>query len=375
MRLLLLANATASSVTARTRVLIQTLLNDRHDVQLALTQRRGHAARLAREAAASGIDVVVVLAGDGTLNEVANGLAGTKCALGALPGGSTNVFARTIGTDDDPLAATTAICDSLDEDRIELIGLGEATPLGAATPQGVAAPQGAAENIGGRLFLFHCGIGFDAAVVKRVEQWPKLKRYLAHPLYLVSAMAALVGGELHNSPMTVSLGSESGGGTASSADAANSNGGTASSFTVVLNTDPYTYLGSRPLSVAPAANLHNGLSVVALRTTSPKAAVSALTGALRNSDGIGQLDSSVIYRSDDLAAVSVMASAGKQTRWGKNRSASKFGNQASNQADNQVGYQIGYQIDGDYLGKVAGLSFTHRARILPVVLPQPPVPS
>src|SRR5688500_1023085 len=106
MRVLLVVNPSASSVTARGRVVIQKALSADHEVTMAETSRRGHAARLAQGAAADGVDVVVVLGGDGTLNEAANGLAGTPTALGVLPGGSTNVFARTIGMANEPIEAT-----------------------------------------------------------------------------------------------------------------------------------------------------------------------------------------------------------------------------------------------------------------------------
>ncbi len=350
MRVLLLANGTASSVTARTRVLIKTLLNDRYEVELALTQHRGHASRLAYEAAMSGIDAVVVLGGDGTLNEVANGLAGTKCALAALPGGSTNVFARTIGTDDDPLVATTTICNALDEGRIELIGLGEATPgAGAVSHEQTRPTDPSSPN--SRLFLFHCGIGFDAAVVNRVERRPKLKRYLAHPLYMMAAVETWLRSEHRNTKMTVSHNSSGPARASDSVSASNlaSDGndnaassctdGITSSFTVVLNTDPYTYLGSLPLSLAPAANLQNGLSVIALRSTKASVVARTLAGALKNSDGLSQLDSTVLHRVDNLTELTVCATG------------------------------IGYQIDGEYLGKTDCLQFTHRPRILPVVIP------
>ena len=89
-----------------------------------MTSRRGHASRLARGAAATGTDVVAVLGGDGTLNEAANGLAGTECALAALPGGSTNVFARTIGLADEPLDATAQLVAATAANSIESVGLG-----------------------------------------------------------------------------------------------------------------------------------------------------------------------------------------------------------------------------------------------------------
>ncbi len=123
-KLLLLVNESASSVTPRSRVVIQKALAADHDVTLAETSRRGHAARLAQGAAANGIDVVVVLGGDGTLNEAANGLARTACALAPLPGGSTNVFARTIGLPNDPIEATGVLLDALARRSIRRVGLG-----------------------------------------------------------------------------------------------------------------------------------------------------------------------------------------------------------------------------------------------------------
>ncbi|MCZ7525000.1 MAG: acylglycerol kinase family protein [Acidimicrobiia bacterium] len=85
MRLLLIVNATASSVTARRRVVIRKALSADHQVELVETSRRGHATRLARSAALEGFDCVVVLAGDGTLNEAADGLAGSATALAPSP--------------------------------------------------------------------------------------------------------------------------------------------------------------------------------------------------------------------------------------------------------------------------------------------------
>ena len=72
------------------------------------TNRRGHATRFAQDAARRGVDVVIGYGGDGTLNEVATGVAGTDTALGVLPGGSTNVFARTLGMPNDPVARRAA---------------------------------------------------------------------------------------------------------------------------------------------------------------------------------------------------------------------------------------------------------------------------
>src|SRR5438045_2902160 len=144
MRLLLIVNETATAVTARRRVLVQRVLGADHKLEVEETSRRGHATRLARGAALDGVEVVVVLGGDGTLSEAADGLAGTTTALAPLPGGSTSVFARTIGVARDPLEATGQLLASLHRNSYRRIGVG---------------------CVNGRRFLFHTGLGFDAAVV------------------------------------------------------------------------------------------------------------------------------------------------------------------------------------------------------------------
>src|SRR3954447_17318078 len=167
MRLLLIVNSSASSVTARGRVVIQKALSADHQVTVAETNRRGHAMRLAQGAANGGVDVVVCLGGDGTLNEAANGLAGTETALAPLPGGSTNVFARQLELPDDPIEATGVLLDALDRGNIRSVGLG---------------------NVNRRYYLFHVGVGFDAAVVEQVEKRAALKRYAGHALFAYAAL-------------------------------------------------------------------------------------------------------------------------------------------------------------------------------------------
>ncbi|HEY0397894.1 MAG TPA: diacylglycerol kinase family protein, partial [Acidimicrobiia bacterium] len=113
MRILLIVNATASSVTARARVVIAKALAADHELTVAETTRRGHAERLAHGAANDGFDVVVAMGGDGTLNEAANGLGGAETALAPLPGGSTNVFARALGYPKDTVPAASALLRAL----------------------------------------------------------------------------------------------------------------------------------------------------------------------------------------------------------------------------------------------------------------------
>src|SRR5438270_733243 len=152
----------------RARVVIRKALSADHDVTMAETSRRGNATRLAQDAAAAGYDAVVVLGGDGTLNEAANGLAGSQTAMATLPGGSTNVFARTLGIAQDPVEATGELLSALARGSLRRIGLG---------------------SVNGRYFLFHVGMGFDAAVVSQVERRAALKRYAGHPLFVYAAFS------------------------------------------------------------------------------------------------------------------------------------------------------------------------------------------
>lgn len=307
MKLLLLVNSSASSVTPRSRVVIQKALSADHQVTLAETNRRGHATRLAQGAAADGIAVVVVLGGDGTVNEAANGLAGTNCALATLPGGSTNVFARTIGLPNDPIEATGLLLDALAHGSIRRVGLG---------------------SVNGRYFLFHTGVGYDAAVVAQVERRSALKRYASHPLFIYAAFDTWLRHYDRSRPrFSVDFGGDD------TVDDAY--------LTIVLNTNPYTYLGNRPLDLAPEATLERGLAAVTLRTM-------AFVPTLR-------IIGSVLARSRGF----------RRSRWVDHRT----------DLDGLTieGYgPVPYQVDGDYLGDAEQLRFRHEPDLLDLVLPERP---
>lgn len=231
---MLIVNSAASSVTGRRRVVIHKALSADHEVKAAETVRRGHATRLARAAASENADLVVVLGGDGTLNEAANGLVGTDTALAALPGGSTNVFARIIGVPDDPVEAVGQLLDALERDSITEIGLGV---------------------VDGRYFLFHCGIGFDAAVVELVESRGPWKRWAGHPLFIYAAISTWAQRAIRQrAPMRL-------------VDT-DGDGFAEGRMTIVLNANPYTYLGGRGLDLLPAKTLNEPLATVTLKSLS-----------------------------------------------------------------------------------------------------------
>ncbi len=303
MKVLLLVNSSASSVTARSRVVIQKALSADHDVTLAETSRRGHATRLAQGAAATGTEVVVVLGGDGTLNEAANGLAGSSCALAPLPGGSTNVFARTIGLPNDPIEATGDLLDALARGSIERIGLGA---------------------VNGRYFLFHVGMGFDAAVVAQVERRASLKRYAGHPLFVYAGFDTWIRHYDRSRPrFSVRF-----------ADGSVVDDGY---LCICLNTNPYTYLGNRPLDLVPEATLDRGLATVTFKSLGFLPLIRAVGAALTGND-IRRLSWMDVRTDVDH----IVAESGRP---------------------------FPYQVDGDYLGETTRLDLRHTPAALRLVLP------
>src|SRR3954467_5369118 len=86
MRALLVVNPRATTTSERSRDVLVRALRSAVDLSVEYTTRRGHATSLARAAAESGVDVVVTLGGDGTVNEAVNGLMTAPAAYGGLPG-------------------------------------------------------------------------------------------------------------------------------------------------------------------------------------------------------------------------------------------------------------------------------------------------
>ncbi len=304
MRVLLIVNATASSVTARRRVVIQKALGADHDLVVAETSRRGHAARLARGAAAEGVEVVAVLAGDGTLNEAADGLVGTETALAPLPGGSTNVYARSLGIADDPVEATSELLESLDRRSFQRIGLG---------------------RVGDRHLLFHCGVGFDAAVVESVERRAAFKRYAAHPLFVAAAFDTWLRTYDHSHGRFAVTFPD--GETVPDA-----------TFLIISKTSPYTYLGRRPLVVAPAASLTSELSFTVIRARHTLGILSIVARAFL-SPRLLHRQRHVVQR-DGVGAATITSDE-----------------------------PFPYQVDGDYLGDVRRLDVAYVPDALTLVVP------
>ncbi len=231
MRAVLVFNPKATATNARVRDVIRRALESDLKLDVVETKRRGHAIEVAREAAADGVEVVVVLGGDGTVNEVVNGLYGSATELAVVPGGSTNVFARALGLSGNPVEATSEILDALRTDRRRRVNLGRAND---------------------RYFTFCAGVGIDAEVVRVVERHRRNGRHATPSLYVRSAVAHFFTGTERRAPsITIERpGHEPEQGLFN---------------VIVANGAPWTYFGEHPVDPCPLATFDGGLDVLALR--------------------------------------------------------------------------------------------------------------
>jgi diacylglycerol kinase family enzyme len=221
-RMLVIVNPHATTMSVRLKHLVVYALQGRFEVEAVDTQRRGHAIELCREAAGEGYDVVVAFGGDGTVNEAANGLAGSDTALTCLPGGATNVYCRMLGIPDEVVDATEHLLRLADAWQPRRVDVG---------------------RVNDRWFTFASGAGLDASVVRRVDSHPRLKARFGPYYYAQAAIATFCERYVVNPPRVIATagGRESRG---------------VSVF--VQNTQPYTYFRRRPVNLSDGAALSSG---------------------------------------------------------------------------------------------------------------------
>ncbi|MEV6663198.1 diacylglycerol/lipid kinase family protein [Streptomyces nigra] len=267
MRALLVVNPAATTTSARTRDVLIHALASEMKLEAVTTEYRGHARDLGRQAADSDdIDLVVALGGDGTVNEVVNGLLHkgpdpeNLPRLAVVPGGSTNVFARALGLPNDAVEATGALLDALREGSERTVGMG----IAAGTP-GTAD-----EAVPGRWFTFCAGLGFDAGVVGRVEQQREQGRKSTHALYLRQVARQFLQ-EPNRRHGTITL------------ERPGADPVTDLVLSIVCNAAPWTYLLNRPVYAAPKASFDTGLDVLGLSRMSTVAVARYATQLLTSS--------------------------------------------------------------------------------------------
>ncbi|MGP3972837.1 diacylglycerol/lipid kinase family protein [Streptomyces sp. 8N114] len=322
MRALLVVNPAATTTSARTRDVLAHALASDLKLEVATTRYRGHARDLARQAAQGGTaELVIALGGDGTVNEVVNGLLHDGPdpeqlpRLAVVPGGSTNVFARALGMPNDVVEATGHLLDALEARSERTIGLGIAG--------GVPGTDDA--EIPGRWFTFTAGLGFDAGVIGRVEQQRERGKRSTHPLYVRQVVRQFLN-EPHRRKGTITLEREG-------AEPA-----TELALSIVCNTAPWSYLGNKPLYAAPEASFDTGLDVLGLRRLTPLAVSRYGTQLLTSSPERGPRGKHAVTLHD-------------LTRF---------------TLHSQV--PLPFQMDGDHLGLRTSVSFTGVRRALRVIV-------
>jgi diacylglycerol kinase family enzyme len=290
--MLIIVNPYATTVSDRLRNLVVYALQGRYEVEAVSTEAQNHATEIGREVRDHGYDVVVAFGGDGTLNEVANGLAGTDVPVSVLPGGSTNVVCRTLGIPNDVVDATEHLLALADDWAPRKIDLG---------------------RVDDRHFVFACGVGIDATVVKRVDAHPRLKSRAGPYYYSWAGVSAFYRQYLYN-PVRVRV--ETGGEAVEGVTA------------IVQNSDPFTYFASRPIRVCEGIAIDDGTLSVAVLKRAAQRDTPTLIGRLFSENRPASRHRQVEHF-DDVAAATVSS-----TSEAKDGSLRPFP----------------LQVDGDYIG-------------------------
>jgi diacylglycerol kinase family enzyme len=325
-RALLIINPRATSMSGHDAGMVVRGLRSQFTLETVQTRYRGHARELAATSAAQGYELIVTFGGDGTVNEVVNGLmtadtpaeaslgpsarggsrtgsdppagASRRPAIAPIPGGGANVFARTLGVPPDPAEAVRRITAAASTGSRRTIGLGLAV-----------------STTGERYFTFSAGLGLDAEVVGDVEQSRANGHRASAPLYMWTALRRYyTATDRHTPALTLEVTG------VPPADRL--------FMGVVTNSSPWTYVGRHPVLPAPHTDFNSGLDVFALRRLSTLTTFSAL----------GQM---MHMRSRPLAGRDVITA----------ETQSELGFQASR--------PIAFHIDGEYLGETEKVSFRY----------------
>ena len=286
------------------------------DLDVERTQYRGHARELA--AAARG-ELVIVLGGDGSINEVVNGVMGRnggsdggsdgggsdgggKPLIAVIPGGGANVLARSLGLPVDAAAAICRVREVVAAGRYRTIGLGLAAD---------------------RYFTFSAGLGFDAEVVGEVDRLRAEGRRESTSLFLRTIIRHYYRGTDRRRPaLTLERDGQPPVGDLF--------------MTIITNRSPWTYFRDRPLLPVPNPDFNSGLDLLALRQIRPTTIINA----------VGQM---LYVRSRPTRGQDLLSVIGSESL--TLRSARP----------------IAFQVDGEYLGETEAVKFQFVPQALRVV--------
>ena len=262
-RAALIVNPYSTHVTGERITAVERVLRERIEVETTFTQRPGHATELAAGVAGE-VDAIIVFSGDGTYNEALNGADGAV-PFGFLPGGGTSVLPRALGLSRDVVAAARAIGASLADGRMRRIGLGE---------------------VNGRRFCFSAGLGFDGEAVRRLDALGR-DAAGARPgdlTFLRTFTRILVERRGRYEPQL------------------EIEGHGRAAFILVANCDPYSYVGSVALHIAPTATFEEGIDFVAPTRVRPRDVPRLVRYIVR---GKGQLEADDVVSGHDLDRIVV----------------------------------------------------------------------
>ncbi|HTR71942.1 MAG TPA: diacylglycerol kinase family protein [Mycobacteriales bacterium] len=299
MRAMLVVNPKATTTSERQRDVLTRALGSELKVDLAQTTHRGHASEYAAQAVESGLDLVVVLGGDGTINEVVNGLLGAGPydpdrpegpALAVVPGGSTNVFSRALGIARDPVVATSELLEALHAKRSRRIGLG---------------------RIDERWFTFTAGLGIDADTVRRVERSRAKGKRSTPSRYSRATVAGFLTMDRSHPTLTLTR--------------AGAEPETGLFFGIASNASPWTYFRSKPIVLTRDCTFDTGLDLLVMRRMGLLPTLWAASGMLTQG-GVRETRSTAVHR--DLREFTLTAEE-----------------------------PLALQVDGDYLGESSGGTF------------------
>jgi diacylglycerol kinase family enzyme len=317
-RAVLIVNPNATSTTPAGRDLLAHALESRVKLTVAHTDHRGHAIEIARDAAREGIDVLIIHGGDGTVNEVVNGILGEvgvngpAPAVGVVPGGSANVFARALGISPDPIEATNQLVDLLSDyrrhkswRRIGLVDCGE------------------------RWAVFTAGMGVDGDVVAAVEAQRDKGRKVTASRYIRVAIREVLASAGKEPSLTLHL--------------PDRDPVSGVHFAFVSNSSPWTYANARPVWTNPTTTFETGLGVFATTSMNVWANLRLVRQMLSRKARIGTKH---LIRDDDLPWLRVTSDT-----------------------------PVACQIDGDLLGPRDEMTFTAVPDALGVVAPPAKTPA
>lgn len=259
MATLLIVNPWASGVDEERLVRVREALPA--GTELRLTSVRGEATELAREIAGK-VDALYVFGGDGTYNEVLNGIDAAT-PLGLIPGGGTSVLPRTLGLPRDAVAAARRVSASTSTRRISL------------------------GRVNGRRFGFGAGLGLDAEVVRAVDALGRRSdgRRPGDLAFAWTSLRALSRERFRLDPVL------------------EVEGHGRAAFALVSNAPTYSYAGPVPLRVAGGASFERGLDLVAPVRVRPRDVPRILRYAVSGVRGSGTRDVLYVHDADRLEVV------------------------------------------------------------------------